>query len=113
MTYDYFGAFAPQGPTAPHSPLTSYPGIPTQGFDSATAIAKPAEPRRPGEQDPARRRVLRPRLDRRHAVGAGRFGHRPGARHVRAGHRGLQGAQDQVPGERHGGRHRLLHRLRG
>ncbi|GAB3674693.1 glycoside hydrolase family 18 protein [Angustibacter aerolatus] len=40
MTYDYFGAFAPQGPTAPHSPLTSYPGIPTQGFDSATAIAK-------------------------------------------------------------------------
>ena len=28
MTYDYFGAFAPQGPTAPHSPLTSYAGIP-------------------------------------------------------------------------------------
>src|SRR5512138_291531 len=24
MTYDYFGAFSPQGPTAPHSPLTSY-----------------------------------------------------------------------------------------
>ncbi|WP_246861924.1 glycosyl hydrolase family 18 protein [Nocardioides sp. SYSU D00065] len=40
MTYDYFGAFAAQGPTAPHSPLTSYPGIPTQGFDSSTAIAK-------------------------------------------------------------------------
>ena len=40
MTYDYFGAFAAQGPTAPHSPLTSYPGIPRQGFDSSTAIAK-------------------------------------------------------------------------
>ncbi|WP_245734626.1 glycosyl hydrolase family 18 protein [Nocardioides exalbidus] len=40
MTYDYFGAFAAQGPTAPHSPLSSYPGIPTNGFDSSTAIAK-------------------------------------------------------------------------
>jgi chitinase len=40
MTYDYFGAFAPQGPTAPHSPLTSYPGIPTQGFWSDAAIQK-------------------------------------------------------------------------
>lgn len=40
MTYDYFGAFAAQGPTAPHSPLTSYAGIPTQGFDASTAIAK-------------------------------------------------------------------------
>ncbi|MFB7269027.1 glycosyl hydrolase family 18 protein [Streptomyces sp. NPDC056244] len=40
MTYDFFGAFAAQGPTAPHSPLTSYPGIPQQGFNSADAIAK-------------------------------------------------------------------------
>ncbi|MEV0380381.1 glycosyl hydrolase family 18 protein [Nonomuraea sp. NPDC050643] len=40
MTYDYFGAFAPQGPTAPHSPLTSYTGIPTQGFHSDAAIQK-------------------------------------------------------------------------
>ncbi|PJE96243.1 chitinase [Streptomyces carminius] len=40
MTYDYFGAFAPQGPTAPHSPLTSYDGIPKQGFNSAAAIQK-------------------------------------------------------------------------
>ncbi|NEE48207.1 chitinase, partial [Streptomyces sp. SID8455] len=24
MTYDYFGSWAAQGPTAPHSPLTSY-----------------------------------------------------------------------------------------
>nr|WP_030292719.1 glycosyl hydrolase family 18 protein [Streptomyces sp. NRRL F-5681] len=40
MTYDFFGAWAAQGPTAPHSPLTSYPGIPAQGFTSADAIAK-------------------------------------------------------------------------
>ncbi|WP_405696376.1 glycoside hydrolase family 18 protein [Streptomyces sp. NBC_01185] len=40
MTYDFFGAFAAKGPTAPHSPLTSYPGIPTEGFDSDAAISK-------------------------------------------------------------------------
>ncbi len=40
MTYDYFGAWATTGPTAPHSPLTSYSGIPTAGFTSADAIAK-------------------------------------------------------------------------
>jgi chitinase len=40
MTYDYFGAFAPTGPTAPHSPLTSYAGVPTQGFWSDAAIQK-------------------------------------------------------------------------
>jgi chitinase len=40
MTYDYFGAFAPQGPTAPHSPLHSYAGIPTAGFYADAAIQK-------------------------------------------------------------------------
>ncbi|MFD8493679.1 glycosyl hydrolase family 18 protein [Amycolatopsis sp. NPDC059657] len=40
MTYDFFGAWAAQGPTAPHSPLTSYTGIPQAGFTSADAIAK-------------------------------------------------------------------------
>jgi chitinase len=40
MTYDYFGAFNAQGPTAPHSPLTSYPGIPQQGFYSDAAVQK-------------------------------------------------------------------------
>ncbi|MEV6150712.1 glycosyl hydrolase family 18 protein [Nonomuraea sp. NPDC052129] len=40
MTYDFFGAFAAQGPTAPHSPLTSYAGIPTPGFYSDNAIQK-------------------------------------------------------------------------
>ncbi|CAL9541776.1 glycoside hydrolase family 18 chitinase [Streptomyces sp. NPDC095602] len=40
MTYDFFGAWAAKGPTAPHSPLTTYPGIPQSGFTSAEAIAK-------------------------------------------------------------------------
>ncbi|MFD8655960.1 glycosyl hydrolase family 18 protein [Streptomyces mirabilis] len=40
MSYDFFGAFNAQGPTAPHSPLTSYSGIPTPGFTTADAIAK-------------------------------------------------------------------------
>ncbi|MGW3951365.1 glycosyl hydrolase family 18 protein [Streptomyces sp. NPDC004752] len=40
MTYDFFGAWAAQGPTAPHSPLTSYSGIPTAGFTTADAIAR-------------------------------------------------------------------------
>ncbi|GAA3493278.1 glycoside hydrolase family 18 chitinase [Streptomyces prasinosporus] len=40
MTYDYFGAFDKDGPTAPHSPLTSYDGIPQEGFNSAAAIAR-------------------------------------------------------------------------
>jgi chitinase len=40
MTYDYFGAFTPNGPTAPHSPLTSYAGIPTPGFYADAAVQK-------------------------------------------------------------------------
>ncbi|MEU9855001.1 glycoside hydrolase family 18 chitinase [Streptomyces sp. NPDC047974] len=40
MTYDFFGAWEAKGPTAPHSPLTSYAGIPQAGFNSAEAIAK-------------------------------------------------------------------------
>jgi chitinase len=40
MSYDYFGGFSPQGPTAPHSPLTSYTGIPTAGFYTDAAIQK-------------------------------------------------------------------------
>jgi chitinase len=40
MTYDYFGAFDADGPTAPHSPLTAYDGIPAQGFNSDAAIQK-------------------------------------------------------------------------
>ncbi|MCU1679356.1 MAG: chitinase [Amycolatopsis sp.] len=40
MTYDYFGGFTPAGPTAPHSPLTSYTGIPIPGFYSDAAIQK-------------------------------------------------------------------------
>ncbi|MFE7328661.1 glycosyl hydrolase family 18 protein [Streptomyces sp. NPDC057565] len=40
MTYDFFGAWADKGPTAPHSPLTSYNGIPQAGFNASDAIAK-------------------------------------------------------------------------
>ncbi|MFF9792478.1 glycoside hydrolase family 18 chitinase [Streptomyces bacillaris] len=40
MTYDFFGAWANKGPTAPHSPLNPYTGIPQEGFNSADAIAK-------------------------------------------------------------------------
>ncbi len=38
MTYDFFGAFDADGPTAPHSPLTSYTGIPQANFYSDYAI---------------------------------------------------------------------------
>ncbi|MFE5852249.1 glycosyl hydrolase family 18 protein [Streptomyces sp. NPDC056500] len=40
MTYDFFGAWDAKGPTAPHSPLTAYTGIPKPKFTSAEAIAK-------------------------------------------------------------------------
>ncbi len=40
MTYDYFGAWDKDGPTAPHSPLNTYNGIPIKGFDSTTTINK-------------------------------------------------------------------------
>ncbi|MFJ2951046.1 glycoside hydrolase family 18 protein [Streptomyces sp. NPDC087226] len=40
MTYDFFGAWDAAGPTAPHSALTSYEGIPKADFHSAATIAK-------------------------------------------------------------------------
>ncbi|MGW6094420.1 glycosyl hydrolase family 18 protein [Streptomyces sp. NPDC055157] len=40
MTYDFFGAWDADGPTAPHSPLTSYSGIPLDGYNSDAAIIK-------------------------------------------------------------------------
>ncbi|SEC37950.1 chitinase family 18 [Streptomyces misionensis] len=40
MTYDYFGAWDAKGPTAPHSPLNSYSGIPKADFDTSATIAK-------------------------------------------------------------------------
>ncbi|MGV9984923.1 glycoside hydrolase family 18 protein [Streptomyces olivaceus] len=39
MTYDFFGAWDATGPTAPHSPLTSYNGIPKADFDTSATIA--------------------------------------------------------------------------
>ncbi|MEU6669979.1 glycoside hydrolase family 18 protein [Streptomyces sp. NPDC046727] len=40
MTYDYFGAWDAAGPTAPHSPLNSYSGIPKANFSTSATIAK-------------------------------------------------------------------------
>ncbi|NLU69314.1 glycoside hydrolase family 18 protein [Streptomyces sp. HNM0574] len=40
MTYDYFGAWDAKGPTAPHSPLTSYPGIPKEGYNTDATVKK-------------------------------------------------------------------------
>ena len=77
MTYDFFGAFDADGPTAPHSPLTSYAGIPTRGFNSADAIAKLRRRASPRQAAP-RHRLLRPRLDGRHPGRPRRHGHRPG-----------------------------------
>ncbi len=39
MTYDFFGAFDADGPTAPHSPLSCYSGIPIAGFCTENAIS--------------------------------------------------------------------------
>ncbi|QIB46961.1 glycoside hydrolase family 18 protein [Streptomyces aureoverticillatus] len=40
MTYDFFGAWDAKGPTAPHSPLSSYSGIPKAEYHSQATIAK-------------------------------------------------------------------------
>ncbi|MEV8634019.1 glycosyl hydrolase family 18 protein [Streptosporangium sp. NPDC051023] len=40
MTYDFFGGWDAKGPTAPHSPLTAYTGIPKDGFNTDAAIQK-------------------------------------------------------------------------
>jgi chitinase len=40
MTYDYFGTAAQPGPTAPHSPLTAYPGIPDQDRTVEASVTK-------------------------------------------------------------------------
>ncbi|WP_317442220.1 glycoside hydrolase family 18 protein [Streptomyces collinus] len=40
MTYDYFGAWDAAGPTAPHSPLNSYAGIPKANYYTSATIAK-------------------------------------------------------------------------
>ncbi|MFI9239907.1 glycoside hydrolase family 18 protein [Streptomyces sp. NPDC053079] len=40
MTYDYFGAWEAKGPTAPHSPLSPYNGIPKAGFNTDATITK-------------------------------------------------------------------------
>ena len=101
MTYDYFGAWAAQGPTAPHSPLTSYTGIPAAGLQLRRRDRQAEGQGRPG-----------PKL----LLGIGFYGRGwtgvtqsapggtatgAGAPARRAGHRGLQGPQDHLPGHRH------------
>ncbi len=39
MTYDFFGAFDADGPTAPHSALSCYSGMPIAGFCTENAIS--------------------------------------------------------------------------
>ncbi|GAA3955407.1 chitinase [Amorphoplanes auranticolor] len=43
MTYDFFGTGAGPGPTAPHSPLTAYPGIPRATATTDATISKLVE----------------------------------------------------------------------
>ena len=38
MSYDFFGGWASGGPTAAHSPLLHYPGIPNAGFHADNAV---------------------------------------------------------------------------
>lgn len=38
MGYNYFGTWTANGPTAPHAPLTSYPGIPNAGLTTAATV---------------------------------------------------------------------------
>jgi chitinase len=40
MTYDFFGTGTGAGRTAPHSPLTAYPGIPRASATTDAAISK-------------------------------------------------------------------------
>ncbi|MFF3561261.1 glycoside hydrolase family 18 protein [Streptomyces sp. NPDC002574] len=40
MTYDYFGTWSATGPTAPHSPLTAYRGIPERTFNATATVQK-------------------------------------------------------------------------
>ena len=112
MTYDFFGTWDAQGPTAPHSPLNSYPGIPIQGFDSDTAIQHLKS-----KGVPSNKILLGIGFYGRGwtgvtqaAPGGTATGAAPGT--YEAGQRGLQGAEDQVSGHRHRRRHgvRLLQR---
>ena len=64
------------GPTAPHSPLTSYAGIPTAGLPLRRGDPEAKSKGVPSTQAAAGHRLLRPRLDRRHPGRARRHGHR-------------------------------------
>ncbi len=104
MTYDYYGAWDAQGPTAPHSPLTAYDGIPDASFTTEATIAKLKE-----AGVPASKLLLGLGFYGRGWTGVteeapGGSASGPRLRRVRAGHRGLQGAQGALPGDRRGRR---------
>ena len=112
MTYDYFGAWDAQGPTAPHSPLTSYSGIPTAGFSTDAAIQKLK-----GKGIPANKLLLGIGFYGRgwtgvtqSAPGGSATGPAPGT--YEQGIEDYKVLKDTLPVDRHGGRHgvRLLRR---
>ena len=107
MTYDYFGAFDADGPDRPALAADVLRRHPDRGLPLRRGDPEAQEQGHPVVEAVAGHRFLRPRLDRRHAERTGRLGDRRRAGHLRAGHRGLQGAQDPLPGDRHGRRHRL------
>ena len=107
MTYDYFGAWAATGPDGPALAADVLHGIPKAGLQHRRDHRQAQEPGHPGLK------LL---------LGIGFYGRGwtgvtqaapggtatgPAAGTYEAGHRGLQGAQDHVPGDRHGGRHRV------
>ena len=107
MTYDYFGAFAAAGPDRPALAAHLVHRHPAAGLLLRRGDPEAQEQGRPGQQAAARHRLLRPGLDRGDPDRAGRHRHRRGTGHLRGGHRGLQGAQEHLPGHRHGRRHRV------
>ncbi len=107
MTYDYFGAWDAKGPTAPHSPLASYSGIPKAGFNTTDTTKKLKDLGVPAGKLLLGIGFYGRGWSRRHPGRTGRYGHRRGAGQVRGRHRGLQGPQGTLPGHRQGGRHRL------
>ncbi len=106
MTYDYFGAWdARRRPPPLAAELLR--GNPEGELLHLGNHREAHRTRHPGVETAARHRLLRPRLDRGHPGRTGRHRHGPGGGHLRAGDRRLQGAQDQVPRDRHRRRHRL------
>ncbi len=96
-----------QGPDGPALPADLVRRHPPAGLHLRRRHRQAEGEGRPGQEAAPRHRLLRPRLDRRHPGRPRRHGDRRGPGHVRGGHRGLQGPQELLPGERHHRRHRV------